>query len=224
MPAETTQIDLVRHAHVHNPNDILYGRLPRFRLSELGRQQAEVTAEVLSAAPVAVIYTSPQLRARQTAAVIAGRHPGVPVRRSHMLAEVLTGWQGRRHDDLEVINFDFYANPLQDADEALEDLWHRLTRFVRIARKRHPGQAVVAVTHGDVCALARAGYRGLPVEIESIRAPHPYPGNGSITRLTFGPDPRATYPLSVEYFNPNGDDPRWSSGWKRLEVTGTDEK
>jgi broad specificity phosphatase PhoE len=218
LPAETTQIDFVRHAHVHNPDDVLYGRLPRFRLSDLGRRQAEVTAGVLSDEPVAVIYTSPQLRARQTAAAIAERHPGVRVRRSHLLAEVLTGWQGRRHADLEEINFDFYANPMHDTDEVLDDLWHRITRFVRIARKRHAGQAVVAVTHGDLCSLARAGFRGLPIEVASIRLPHPYPGNGSITRLTFSLDHRETYPRSVEYFDPNGGDPTRSGGWVRMEM------
>jgi broad specificity phosphatase PhoE len=218
LAADTTRIYIVRHAHVHNPEDILYGRLPRFRLSELGRQQAQVTAGILSREPVSVIYSSPQLRARQTAAAIAERHPGVAVRRSHLLAEVLTGWQGRRHAELEQINFDFYANPLNHEDEAIDDLWHRITRFVRIARRRHPGQTVVAVTHGDLAALARAGFRRLPIDVSSIRRPHPYPGNGSLTMLSFGIDMKETYPVSVEYFDANGDDPAWSTGWVRLET------
>jgi broad specificity phosphatase PhoE len=166
------------------------------------------------------IYTAPQLRARPSARSIACRHPGVPVRRSHLLAEVLTGWQGQRHADLEAINFDFYANPLSDEDEAIEDLWHRITRFVRQVRKRNAGEAIVAVTHGDLCSLARAGFRGLPIDLTSIRRPHPYPGHGSITRFTFGPDLRVTYPVSVDYFDPNGEDAYWSSGWVRLEMTG----
>ena len=218
MPADTTRIDFVRHAQVHNPDDILYGRLPRFRLSEAGRGQAEVTAEILGKAPIKAIYSSPQLRARQTAAAIAEHHPGVTVRRSHLLAEVLTGWQGRRHAELEAINFDFYANPLNHEDEAIEDLWHRINRFVRTVRRRHTGAAVVAVTHGDLVALARGGFRGLPIDVSSIRRPHPYPGHGSITRLTFGPEHQDTYPISVDYFDPNGDDPAWSRGWTRLEV------
>jgi broad specificity phosphatase PhoE len=210
----------VRHAQVHNPDDILYGRLPRFRLSDTGRQQAEVTAGILGNEPVVAIYTSPQLRARQTAAAIAGRHSGVAVRRSHLLAEVLTGWQGRRHSELEEINFDFYANPLNHEDEAIADLWHRITRFLRIVRRRHAGASVIAVTHGDIASLARGGLRGLPIEVSSIRRPHPYPGHGSITRLTFGPDLRDTYPVSVDYFDPNGDDLMWSRGWVRMEMLG----
>ena len=34
MPAD--RIHLIRHGEVHNPGGVLYGRLPHFRLSELG--------------------------------------------------------------------------------------------------------------------------------------------------------------------------------------------
>ncbi len=39
--AGTTTILLVRHAEVHNPERVLYGRQPNFRLSEYGVRQAE---------------------------------------------------------------------------------------------------------------------------------------------------------------------------------------
>ena len=70
-----TTIDLIRHADVHNPDDLFYGRSPRFRLSELGRRQAAATAALLAEAPLAAVYTSPLLRARQTVAIIAAAHP-----------------------------------------------------------------------------------------------------------------------------------------------------
>lgn len=208
-----TILYIVRHADVHNPQDVLYGRLPRYRLSELGRRQAEVTAQVLAEEPLSAIYTSPQLRARQTAAVIAKAHPDVPVRITRLLMEVLTGWQGRPHSELEEINFNFYDNPVNPGDERLEQLWARLNRFVGRVRRRYPGGAVVGVTHGDICFLARSGFAGLPIEIASIRRPHVYPDKGSITRLTFGADLKETYPISVEYYAPNDPDPEWSQGW-----------
>jgi broad specificity phosphatase PhoE len=215
-----TVIYFVRHTDVHNPGDILYGRLPRFHLSDLGRQQAEVTASVLAPEPVRAFYSSPQLRARQTVSVLRAAHPEAPLHISQLLAEVVTGWQGRPHAQLEEIGFNFYDNRLLLSDESLDNLWTRARRFVSGARRRHAGEAVVAVTHGDICHLARAGFRGLPIEISSIRLPHPYPGKGSLTRLTFGDDIRETYPISVEYFDPNGDDPTWSRGWVRLEMVG----
>lgn len=215
-----TVIYIVRHTDVHNPGDILYGRLPRFGLSQLGWKQAEVTATLLAETKVSAFYSSPQLRARQTVGVLRVAHPDVPLHVSKLLAEVLTGWQGRPHEQLEAIGFNFYDNPINPADENLTLLWERLNRFVARTRRNYAGGTVVAVTHGDICHLARGGFRGLPIEIASIRLPHPYPGKGSLTRLTFSSDLSATYPLSVEYYDPNGHDPEWSSGWARLDLVG----
>ena len=43
-----SQLHLVRHGEVHNPERILYGRLPGYRLSELGQQMAEAAAADLA--------------------------------------------------------------------------------------------------------------------------------------------------------------------------------
>lgn len=186
--------------------------MPRFGLSELGRREAEVTANVLAKGPVAAIYSSPQLRARQTAKVIASRHPGLKVQQTKVLAEVVTSWQGRPYADLHEIGFDFYSNPLHPDDETVEHLWARVQAFVERARRKHPGQGVVAVSHGDVSFVARAGYAGMPVEVGSIRGRNIYPGHASLTRLTFCSSAE-TYPCKLDYFDPNGADARWSRGW-----------
>ena len=44
MTTTRTQVHLVRHGEVHNPDRILYGRLPGYRLSELGQEMARVVA------------------------------------------------------------------------------------------------------------------------------------------------------------------------------------
>jgi probable phosphoglycerate mutase len=211
----TTTVIFVRHADVHNPDDILYGRLPRFGLSELGLKQARVTADVLADVEITAFYTSPMLRARQTTRIIAARHPHVEIQQTRLLWEVLTGWQGRPHGELEAIGFNFYDNPLRPGDENLSDIWHRIQEFVQRVRRRYPGGTVVAVTHGDPFALARAGYLGLPIETPSIRLPHPYPGKGSLLRLSFD-SPVESLPTCLEYYDPNGDDPKWSRGWVPL--------
>ncbi len=205
--AATTSVLIIRHADVHNPGDVLYGRLPRFGLSELGRQQAQHTSQALAAEPLAILYSSPQLRARQTARAIASAHPGLDVKITMLLNEVLTSWQGRSHSDLEQIGFDFYNNPMHPSDETLQNLWTRVQRFVSRTRRRHPGEVVAGVTHGDVAILARAGYMGMPIEVSSLRAPNIYPGKGSITRLVFGADLDGMLPLRVEYSDPNGNVP-----------------
>ncbi len=35
---EQTRVHVVRHGEVHNPDGVLYGRLPGFHLSEAGRR------------------------------------------------------------------------------------------------------------------------------------------------------------------------------------------
>ena len=92
-----------------------------------------------------------------------------------------------------------------------------MQRFVRNVRRRHAGEVVVGVSHGDPVTMARAVYLGLPLTIESLRLPNVYPGKGSITRLIFSPDLRETYPLSVEYYDPNSQGEPWSEGWVKLQ-------
>ena len=68
-----TIIYFVRHGKVYNPTDILYGRLPRFGLAEEGIQQIEQTATYLKQEAIDVLYSSPLLRAKQTAEIIQKR-------------------------------------------------------------------------------------------------------------------------------------------------------
>jgi broad specificity phosphatase PhoE len=65
--SETTIVHLLRHGEVHNPGGVLYGRLPGFHLSELGRQMAERAAEALSGRDITAVVASPLERAQETA-------------------------------------------------------------------------------------------------------------------------------------------------------------
>ena len=71
MTAVRTAVHLLRHGEVHNPDGILYGRLPGFGLSENGREQARRVAEHLAGADVTALLVSPMQRAQETAAPIA---------------------------------------------------------------------------------------------------------------------------------------------------------
>ena len=53
---------------------MLYGRLPGFRLSELGEQMAERAADALAGRDITHVISSPLERAQQTAAPVAARH------------------------------------------------------------------------------------------------------------------------------------------------------
>ncbi len=70
---ETTTVHLMRHGEVFNPDGVLYGRLPGYRLSELGRTMALRVADHLKAHGHDVVHlvASPMQRAQETAAPIA---------------------------------------------------------------------------------------------------------------------------------------------------------
>ena len=44
-----TVVHLLRHGEVHNPEKVLYGRIPGYQLSALGEQMAVRAAEALAA-------------------------------------------------------------------------------------------------------------------------------------------------------------------------------
>lgn len=66
-----TVVHVLRHGEVHNPQGILYGRLPGFVLSPLGEQMAKVAAQALDGHDVTHLVSSPMERAQQTAVPFA---------------------------------------------------------------------------------------------------------------------------------------------------------
>ena len=73
MTVQTT-VHVMRHGEVYNPEGILYGRLPGYRLSEKGQAQAQAVADVLADHDIVLVVASPLQRAQETAAPIAARH------------------------------------------------------------------------------------------------------------------------------------------------------
>lgn len=62
-----TVVHFLRHGEVYNPDGVLYGRMPGFRLSERGEQQAKLAAEFLADRDIVHVAASPLERAQQTA-------------------------------------------------------------------------------------------------------------------------------------------------------------
>ena len=72
--SDHTVVHLLRHGEVHNPEGVLYGRLPGYSLSERGLKMAERIAEHLSKADLVHVGSSPLERALETAQPIADAH------------------------------------------------------------------------------------------------------------------------------------------------------
>src|SRR6266568_1732692 len=57
--AQKTIVHLVRHGEVANPDGILYGRIPGFRLSEDGQMMAKNAADFLAGRDITLLRSSP---------------------------------------------------------------------------------------------------------------------------------------------------------------------
>src|SRR5260370_23503302 len=163
MSGLSTTIWLARHGEVHNPTNVLYGRMPGMRLSPEERRQAQALADYLAPRPLAAIYSSPMLRARRTAEVALAAHPELErVRIDADLQEGRTGWEGEPLASLEQIDWDFYAQPRHSEDESLHAIHQRTLRWLRRMLIRHGGSEVLGVSHGDPMLVLAGPANGLP--------------------------------------------------------------
>lgn len=190
MTTGPTCIHLIRHGEVHNPQQILYGRLPRFGLSGNGRRQAEQAGAYLGDASIQAVFSSPMLRARQTLQAMFGNNGQLKVRISSLLNEVCTPFQGRPGDEIDARNGDVYTG----ADACFEqpiDVLARTHKFVARMRKHFTGQQVVAVTHGDIVTFAVLWAKGFELtpenktRLKEAGYPVDYPAHASITTLSY---------------------------------------
>ena len=94
-PTVRTVVHLLRHGEVHNPEGVLYGRLPGFRLSDRGLAMADRVAEhlVATGADLALVVASPLERAQQTARPTA-EALGLDVGTDERLVEAGNQFQG----------------------------------------------------------------------------------------------------------------------------------
>lgn len=182
---------VVRHGEVHNPTKILYGRLPDFRLSDVGRDQARSAGNALWGKPLAAIYASPLQRAQETAEIIAQtRDQVLPVQADERLLEVHTPYDGTPHEELEKTYFDLYTGT-EPPYEQPGDIRRRVLEFIAEMRVKHANQQIAAVTHGDVVvamflyAKQQADNTIGRGQLEALGLMERYPVTASISTLTY---------------------------------------
>lgn len=160
-----TVLLLVRHGVTEATGKRLYGRSPGVHLSDKGRAQAEAVAERLRGLPIRAVYSSPLERCRETAAPIA-RALGHRVRTERGVLETDVGaWTGRTFGQIRrsrqwrrILSVPSSAR-FPDG-ESLPEVQARTVKALEAAASRHPGEAVVVVSHGDPIRLALAHYAG----------------------------------------------------------------
>lgn len=148
----TTIVHVLRHGEVHNPDKILYGRLPGYHLSDTGQRQAKLVAEALADHNLTHVAASPLQRAQETAAPIAGAH-GLPIASDDGLLEAGNKFEGLRvavGDGAlrEPRHWSKLWNPFRPSwGEPYVEIAHRMLGAVSRAREAAYGHEALVVSH-----------------------------------------------------------------------------
>jgi broad specificity phosphatase PhoE len=146
-----SQVHLVRHGEVFNPDGILYGRLPGFGLSKLGHRMAQTAADELLARdrPVSALRVSPLQRTRESAAPISAAFGLEPLIDEHII-EPTNRFEGTKMK-LAVRKpayWPYLVNPLRPSwGEAYTSIERRMLAAIDEAFDSVPSGDVVLVSH-----------------------------------------------------------------------------
>jgi 2,3-bisphosphoglycerate-dependent phosphoglycerate mutase len=203
-----TELFLIRHGEsVANVEPVIGGMTGDAGLTDRGRRQAELLRDRLRAeGPRAdVLYASTLPRARQTAGYVSDAL-GVPVREEAELHELRPG----QADGLSVAEWmeafpgwenGPFSRPFQpfatDGESWAAFLARTGTVLTRLVSD-HPGQTVVAVTHGGVIESSFFLAFGLGASTVPVGFA---PSNTSITHWHHDPGPRARARWTLVRFN-----------------------
>jgi len=147
-----TTVHLLRHGEVHNPEKVLYGRLPGYRLSQDGLQMAHDAAAALKGRDVTEVVASSLQRAQETAEPIAGAF-GLPISTDDRLIESENHFEGTQFGVGDgalknPANWPYLWNPFRPSwGEAYEAIARRMLAAAEDARDRNLGHEVVCVSH-----------------------------------------------------------------------------
>jgi broad specificity phosphatase PhoE len=124
-------------------------------LSDLGRRQADALAQALKGRRIDAVYSSPLLRAHETASAIAATHQLSPIVDEGFREANLGAWQGRAIVDLDD-DKRFTAWKLDPSavsapgGENLAEVEDRVVEAIASLCSDHPVGSIVVVTHSIV--------------------------------------------------------------------------
>ncbi|WP_431944667.1 histidine phosphatase family protein [Actinacidiphila sp. bgisy167] len=163
--SEITIVHLMRHGEVENPTGVLYGRLPGYHLSDLGRKMADRVAEHLAGRDIRHVVASPLERAQETAAPIAAVL-GLDIATDERLLEADNVFQGKTFGVGDgalkrPANWKHLVNPLRPSwGEPYADQVVRMTAALEAARDAARGHEAVCVSHQLPIWIVRSAVEG----------------------------------------------------------------
>lgn len=162
-----TKIVLVRHGETDWNRENRFQGHADTELNEAGREQARMLALELAGETFRAAYSSPLLRAHETASILAASLD-LEVESADELMEVDVGsWSGLTRTDIEARFPDGFNRWLEyghgwDDGESYDELGARVVSGLLRIAARHPDGNVLAVTHGGPIRSALAAAEGVP--------------------------------------------------------------
>ena len=202
---QPTVVHVMRHGQVHNPDGVLYGRLPGFGLSGLGHQMAARLAGHWDGVPLTHLRCSPLQRAQETLAPTAALFPQLEVVTDERLTEAGNLFEGKVFGPdnralRDVRMLPHVLNPLRPS-------WGEPYRDIAVRMRAALQDAAVAAGPGGQALVVS---HQLPMEIARRDAEHRFFAHdprrrrctlASVTSFTF----RDGFITAVDYAEPAQD-------------------
>lgn len=164
------KVILLRHGETaYNADGNRYCGRTDIGLTERGVQQAATISKVLISTPIAAVYSSPLIRARQTADIASGNREVITDRR---IIEVDFGlWEGKTKEEFNAENPHLWQQWMQypmtaragGTGETGKEIITRVDDFFGEMITRHPDQTIMVVAHNGVNRLYLAHCLGMPL-------------------------------------------------------------
>jgi len=161
----TQTIHFVRHGEVHNPEKILYGLQPGWRLSERGQQMAQVVAQWSKDLNLGAIHASPLQRAQETVAPIINQH-NLLLKSDANLIEASNIFEGKKFELGSGVlkhpkSWRYLWNPSRPSwGEPYEQLINRMLKGLFAARDAAAGKDAICVSHQLPIWILRSAIEG----------------------------------------------------------------
>ena len=158
-------IHFIRHGEVHNPEKILYGLQPGWRLSERGIQMAQVIAQWSKNLNLGAIHSSPLQRAQETVAPIIDNNR-LQLTIDKNLIEASNIFEGKRFELGSGVlkhpkSWRYLYNPWRPSwGEPYDQIINRMLKALFAARDAAGGKDAICVSHQLPIWILRSAVEG----------------------------------------------------------------
>ena len=158
-------IHFVRHGEVHNPEKILYGLQPGWRLSDRGNEMAAVIGEWSAKLDLGAIHSSPLQRAQETVAPIIAKHK-LSLTTDKNLIEASNIFEGKKFELGSGVlrhpsSWRYLYNPWKPSwGEPYDQLISRMLKGLFTARDSAGGKDAICVSHQLPIWILRSAVEG----------------------------------------------------------------